>query len=587
MHNKCAKFRNSGRVSEKERRIIMKYKKLMSTLLTACLLTGVMAGCVPGSGSGEASSTVQSEEVLADAEEADSLAAEENASADEVVVEDSYLPLCEPGSETLTILTYQNWHASAYYDSEEGLPVENEIEEITGVNIKWECVASGDYNTVAQTRLASGTELPDIIRIPNGTTGLAEYSSQGLLVNIKDYINETDTPNLWKLFQEQPIYEAQSTSPDGGIYGLPHAEFDINNYVLMWNIIRQDWLDNLGLSMPTTIDEFHDVLVAFRDQDPNGNGEKDEVPLGYQNDQMYGLYSFKEAFGFNNTDIWSVSDDGVVAFDLMDDKFLDCLTTLNQWYEEGLLSTTTDGSDADSLIAQDRLGAQTLSSTDNVIGKDDLVEATNPDGHYVFIPALTNDDYPDNEPTISKRQSFHDYYSVTIDCENPKLAVQWLDWVYASEESADLRYWGFENDTYTVNEEGQKVFTDKVVNGGSSAIDIMREIGAWPNFVGNESGEPFMAMYAGSYFDEAYNEFKDIMTDRVPIAIGTEEENDIYTEKWPDIETYVKENVVNFITGNRPLTEWEDYVQTLKDMGIDEVVAVKQAWYDRTQEAVE
>ena len=77
------------------------------------------------------------------------------------------------------------------------------------------------------------------------------------------------------------------------------------------------------------------------------------------------------------------------------------------------------------------------------------------------------------------------------------------------------------------------------------------------------------------------------MTDRVPIAIGTEEENDIYTEKWPDIETYVKENVVNFITGNRPLTEWEDYVQTLKDMGIDEVVAVKQAWYDRTQEAVE
>ena len=72
-----------------------------------------------------------------------------------------------------------------------------------------------------------------------------------------------------------PIYEAQMTSPDGNIYGLPHAEFDINNYVLMWNIIRQDWLDKLGLEMPATIDEYHDVLVAFRDQDPNGNGKKD------------------------------------------------------------------------------------------------------------------------------------------------------------------------------------------------------------------------------------------------------------------------------------------------------------------------
>ena len=80
-----------------------------------------------------------------------------------------------------------------------------------------------------------------------------------------------------------------------------------------------------------------------------------------------------------------------------------------------------------------------------------------------------------------RQQSFHDYYAVTVDCKNPKLAVQWLDWVYASEESAVLRYWGFEGDTFTV-ENGQKVFTDKVTNGGSSAIDVMRGIGAWPNF---------------------------------------------------------------------------------------------------------
>ena len=77
------------------------------------------------------------------------------------------------------------------------------------------------------------------------------------------------------------------------------------------------------------------------------------------------------------------------------------------------------------------------------------------------------------------------------------------------------------------------------------------------------------------------------MSDRVTIAIGTDEENKVYTEKWPDIETYVKENVVKFITGNRALSEWDVYVDTLKQMGIEEVVAVKQAWYDRTQEVMQ
>jgi len=495
------------------------------------------------------------------------------------------LPLVEPGSETLTLLTYQNWHASSYYDADGGLPIENKIEEITGVKIEWECVASGDYETVAQTRLAAGSDLPDIVRVPKGAAGLTTYSNQGLFINIKDYMNEQTTPNLIKMFDENPIYEAYCVSPDGGIYGLPHAEYDINNYVVMWNIIRTDWLDTLGLSMPTTIDELHDALVAFKTQDPNGNGEQDEIPLGYQNENMFGLYTMKHAFGFNNTDTWSIQDDDTVQFDLADDKFLSCLTTLNKWYQEGLLNTTVDGSDSDMLIAQDRLGAQTISSMDNVIGKNDSVHLVNEDGNYEFIPLLANPDYPDNEPKLNKRQSFHDYYAVTVDCENPELAVRWLDWVYASEESSVLRYWGFEGDTYTV-ENGKKQFTDKVAKADTSAIDVMREIGGWPNFVGNENGECFMAMYVDSYCEQAYHDFKDVMIDRVPISIGTPEESETYSQKWPEINDYVKESVINFINGNKPLSEWEDYKAQLQTMGLQDIVAVKQAWYDRMKDII-
>ena len=148
------------------------YKKLLSILLVTGLLGGTLAGCASGSTAEDTTTSVETEQ-------------ESSSSESSTDTQGYSLPLCDPGSETLSILTYQNWHASAYFDSEEGLPVENEIENITGVNMEWECVPSDDYAAVAQTRLAAGTDLPDIIRIPNGTTGIAEYSDQGLVINLK------------------------------------------------------------------------------------------------------------------------------------------------------------------------------------------------------------------------------------------------------------------------------------------------------------------------------------------------------------------------------------------------------------------
>ena len=121
------------------------YKKLLSILLVTGLLGGTLAGCASGSTAEDTTTSVETEQ-------------ESSSSESSTDTQGYALPLCDPGSETLSILTYQNWHASAYFDSEEGLPVENEIEKITGVNMEWECVPSDDYAAVAQTRLAAGTD---------------------------------------------------------------------------------------------------------------------------------------------------------------------------------------------------------------------------------------------------------------------------------------------------------------------------------------------------------------------------------------------------------------------------------------------
>ena len=183
------------------------------------------------------------------------------------------------GSQTLSLMTYQNWDSAAYYDSEEGLLIENVLEEITGVQIEWECISSDDYDTVAQTRLAAGMNLADIMRVPVVTGALTRYAEEELFVDLTPYINEETTPNIIKRFEESSYLQAITTAPDGKIYGLPYTEIGTNDIMINWVDIRQDWLDNLGLEMPTTLEEYHDVLVAFKEQDANGNGDPtDEIP---------------------------------------------------------------------------------------------------------------------------------------------------------------------------------------------------------------------------------------------------------------------------------------------------------------------
>lgn len=495
------------------------------------------------------------------------------------------------GSEELSILTYQNWDSAAYYDSEEGLLINNVIEEITGVKINWECVSSDNFDTVAQTRLAAGIDLPDIIRVPVITGALIKYADEGLLINLSDYISEENTPNIWKRLQDSKYLQAISTAPDGNIYGLPYAELGTNDIMVNWIDIRKDWLENLGLEMPTTLEEYHKVLLAFKEQDANGNGDpNDEIPLGYQNNGMFGLYAFKGMFGLSyGTDMWHVDENGKVQLSLVDNRLKDMYKMLNDWYNEGLLYTDVSNAGYNDLLAQNRLGGQTLLALDNVMTNQGIAYDICPEAEYVYIPLLDNNGYyngvsvPDDQKALDKRSGgYWGYFAVTADCENPEVAVKWLDYVWGSQESQDLRYWGIEGVTYDVVD-GEKVFKDEIVNSPKGAIGQMRGLGCWPNYLGFESGEAFLGMFKGTYPEQAHAELSPYLRDQVPVLLGTPEEDAIYQQYYADLETYIKESTIGFITGTKSIDEWDSYVQTCYDMGLAEVLEVRQAWWDRYQ----
>src|SRR5699024_2974618 len=101
------------------------------------------------------------------------------------------------------------------------------------------------------------------------------------LVALDDYLEEY-APNVTAFFDTRDDYPQALRAPDGKIRALPNGDETSANMIdsLFW--INQNWLDRLSLDMPETTEELKEVLIAFRDQDPNGDGLQNEIPFTFQ-----------------------------------------------------------------------------------------------------------------------------------------------------------------------------------------------------------------------------------------------------------------------------------------------------------------
>ena len=164
------------------------------------------------------------------------------------------------------------------------------LKDQTGYNIEIVEYSGGtDIATQISTTIAARQELPDILWGVNiGTTTVSTYGKEGYFADLKPYFDDKEgaSKTFWSrmdegLSQYQKDYVVRKmTDPDtGGIYGVPVVETSLVDGLDFMVWINTEWLDKLGLSKPTNTDELYDVLVAFRDKDPNGNGIKDEMPM--------------------------------------------------------------------------------------------------------------------------------------------------------------------------------------------------------------------------------------------------------------------------------------------------------------------
>jgi len=474
---------------------------------------------------------------------------------------------------TLTWASNDSYYSPASLNND--LEVWKEIEKRTNVKIKWEPINRSRYDAEMQVKISSGGNLPDILVVPNFDP--TQYGQSGLFIPLEELI-EKHAPNIRKIFNEYPEVKELMTSADGHIYGLaPIIKGSADTLPLTFTI-RKDWLKKLGMREPNTVEEWYQVLKAFQEKDPNGNGKKDEIPFGSS------PYYLSEAFGLQ---LMSGSDyiveNNRVIYQWTDQRMISFLRFARKLYEEGLLDNDFGVDTCETTefkVINDRIGAY-VNYPDWISSWQKLLYAKGKK-NALYMPILPpqgegGERSLDSPGIIDKRFS-----SISKDCKDPVIAIKLLDYLW-SEEGIRYMAWGIEGKTYVL-EDGKPKLTEYVTNNkeGLGMSDVLRKVGAWPTVPWVQQREQYLQILS---LDENFKNFpemiKPVLKEPFPMLLANKEEQDRLIMLETNITSYREEMMVKIITGEEPVENFDKYVNTLKSMGLEELVSIKQKQYER------
>lgn len=316
------------------------------------------------------------------------------------------------------------------------LPMFKQIEEKCNVNFVWDAVESG-YSEKKAVVLASN-DLPDIF--------FAGLTSDDIVANPELFVDMSTlldyAPNVKNMFEEVPLTKYVSTYGDNGILSLPQVTgFNPRSWEVM--MINKTWLDKLGLEVPTTLDELEEVLKAFKEQDPNGNGKADEIPMDWPCEYGHGPYCLTGAYGLADDKGKIILKDGVVDFLYTTEEYKNVTAWLHKLYAQGLINpevfTTTDYSVANALSSEGdaaRVGFTFGWSVESRTGKFT--------DEYMVLPQLKADDSIGNPLWAcgpKERVNTDVACVLTKSCKNPERAMMVINEFY-SEDFALQEYYG-------------------------------------------------------------------------------------------------------------------------------------------------
>ncbi|AGC67237.1 putative ABC-type sugar transport system, periplasmic component [Thermoclostridium stercorarium subsp. stercorarium DSM 8532] len=458
-----------------------------------------------------------------------------------------------------------------------------ELEKKTNIHIEWELVKDADWNTKLNLMFASG-DWPDMIL--RGEVDIEEYGvNQGILVPLDDYI-EKYMPNYYSRLYLNDAYVSIPAS-DGKMYYIGNLIAQNVNHESHW-FINKTWLDNLGLEIPKTVDELTNVLRAFRDSDPNRNGEKDEIPMsaGGLTNHIQGVYTYFAQFGVPlQYFVYACIDDNQkVVFPGYLPGFRDACEWLHLCYREGLLdpeAITQDSNVWGTKMNAGRVGYTTYLRLINTALTPETaanyVSILPPASkHGVKVPRILE------VPTLGA--------ALTVANKHIPETLMWID-AQLETETMMVAYNG------PIHEGGPIEPTMKINDQGKYEILYVPENNELYNYVPVYHAQFFAP---GDYYFKIYEmpphrveryeyskeyegagileKYSYVYLQR--LVKMTNEESIEVSRLYNEIDKFMKESITNFITNGVTDESWQQFLNTAKAVGVDRYVEIYQKAYD-------
>lgn len=474
------------------------------------------------------------------------------------------------------------------------------LEEKSGVELEFVYFSNkaAEYKQQLALTCSAQQELPDVLLgLVLDHYTMNQYGEDGYFVDMTDYIEkygENFAKALTTLDGEIKEYvtEKSINTKDGATYGLPRVICTQTDDLQSMMYINQTWLDKLGLSKPTNVEELRNVLQAFATQDPNGNGEKDELPmLGGDGIRNYLI----NAFVYYDPGTFNVTD-GKVWDPIKTDEFRQAMIYGNQMVKDELYSslsfTVTASSELRNLISPSEGPSKVGVFTGAPAGRTNA--ATNTISEFTALPALADATGQGGYTVVSERNIGWSGF-ITKDCENPELAMKFMDLFYADEtvsvqrhgvKDVDWKYFegknasGTESYVKTIN---ANAFTEGDSTWCTNALGIMTH----KNYL-TVADEPESERIA--QIQRLLGETWDIIgngkqaEERCIYMVYTPEEYEVREELAGTVNEYINEEVINFFSGEKDPsndTVWNEFLSTLDEIGRKELMDVAQSAYGR------
>ena len=469
------------------------------------------------------------------------------------------------------------------------------MEQITNVHVNWIQIPEAGWTEKKNLMLATG-DLPDVFDAQLDADDLMRYGTDGTFIPMQDLIKNY-APNFTRLYKEMPQLDALITAPDGNKYGIARVNSGPWMVVNGTGIINKMWLDKLGLAMPTNIDEFANVLRAFKTRDPNGNGKADEIPLTFHSDpsstiihvggfswliSSFGLALGGATYGEQYVGVINgkVVNQGALP------QFKEAIAYISMLYREGLV-------DKEGFTTLPAGFAAKMNAEPGIVGYAQLWDAndtiSNPTNNKAFEYLTPLKGPGGRTPVIYQPPmpgTFRGWGVITKVCKTPEVAMRWIDYHYDEDTSIEMiegpigvRVLKNPDGTLYVRKPpaGMSVAEDRFANCRAQLLAM--PVSVYANRLKLPSTDKKVNFLNG---------FLNQLSDKTPMpsVFYTLAESTDMAQLQTDMRQYMDRRACEWIINGKIDAEWNAYLAELDKVGQAKWLQIKQAAYDRYVKAL-